>query len=79
MFKIRRKNYMVFNETFNVKINEEVFRIKIMEDSHGPMRIATNNNKKYNRVQMNVALNRALVTRKWRNLEHQGQKISGKV
>lgn len=33
---------MVLNETFNVQIYEEVFIIKVLEDSHGPLRIVMN-------------------------------------
>lgn len=32
-FMVRTKYILVFNETFNVQINDEVFRIKVVEDS----------------------------------------------
>lgn len=31
---------MVLNETFNVEINDEVFKIKVVEDTYGRLRIA---------------------------------------
>lgn len=30
---------LVLNETFNMEINKEIFRVKIIEDFQGPMRI----------------------------------------
>lgn len=37
---IRTKYCMVLNEYYNISINDGVFMIKVVEDSHGPMRIA---------------------------------------
>lgn len=39
-FLVRERCMMVRHESFSVKINNDIFRIKMMEDSHGPMRIA---------------------------------------
>lgn len=36
---VRTKCNSVLNETFNIGINNEVFRVKIIEDCQGPMRI----------------------------------------
>lgn len=36
---VRTKYNLVLNETFNVEINKEVFMVKIIEDSQGPMRL----------------------------------------
>lgn len=33
---------MVLNEAFNVHVNDEVFMLKLVEDSHGPLRIRMN-------------------------------------
>lgn len=34
---------MVLNEIFNVMVNDVTFRIKMMEFTHGPLRIMTEN------------------------------------
>lgn len=36
---VRTKRILVLNEAFNVKINGDVFRLKVIEDSHGPLRV----------------------------------------
>lgn len=36
---VRTKYILVLNETINVKINDDVFRIKVVEDSQGPLRV----------------------------------------
>lgn len=38
-FIVRYICAMVLNESINVKINKDLFRIKMMEDYHGSMRI----------------------------------------
>lgn len=35
-FLIRMKSSMVLNQVINVEINEHVYRIKMVEDMHGP-------------------------------------------
>lgn len=42
MILIRTKYCMVLNETYNISINENVFRIKVVEDNHVPLRITMN-------------------------------------
>lgn len=37
---VRTRCYMVLNETFIVKIDENLFKLKVMEDTHGPLRIS---------------------------------------
>lgn len=37
---MRTKDSMVFNEVINVKINGILFSLKVVEDSHGPLRIS---------------------------------------
>ncbi|CAI8610467.1 unnamed protein product [Vicia faba] len=39
---IRTKYCMVLNETYNISINENIFRIKVVEDTHDPMCIPLN-------------------------------------
>ncbi|CAL5211658.1 unnamed protein product [Lathyrus oleraceus] len=41
-FMVRTKSSMVLNEAFNVHVNDEVFMLKLVEDSHGPLRIRMN-------------------------------------
>lgn len=41
-FMVRTKSSMVLNEAFNVHANDEVFMLKLVEDSHGPLRIRMN-------------------------------------
>lgn len=36
---VRTKSSMVLNKAFNVKINGAAFRIKVIEDSHRPLRV----------------------------------------
>lgn len=36
---VRTKCSMVFNENLNVKINGVLFRLKVVEDAHGLLRI----------------------------------------
>ncbi|XP_058733452.1 uncharacterized protein LOC131605070 [Vicia villosa] len=43
---IRTKYCLVLNETYNISINDNVFRIKVVEDNHGPLRIALNHEGK---------------------------------
>ncbi|XP_058783008.1 uncharacterized protein LOC131657654 [Vicia villosa] len=43
---IRTKYCLVLNETYNISINDNVFRIKVVEDNHGPLRISLNHGGK---------------------------------
>lgn len=36
---VRTKCSMVLDETLNIKINEDVLRLKVVEDLHAPLRI----------------------------------------
>lgn len=36
---VRTKSSIVLNDVFNVKINDDAFRIKEVEDLHGPLRV----------------------------------------
>lgn len=42
-FLVRTKCSIVLNESFSVQINDEVFRIKMVEDYHAPLRIGVRN------------------------------------
>ena len=42
-FMVKTKCAVVLNETFNVLFNFVSFRIKMMEDTHGPLRILADN------------------------------------
>lgn len=47
---IRTKYYLVLNQTYNISINDIFFNIKVVEDVHGPMRIALNSNRNKNKT-----------------------------
>lgn len=36
---VRTKYNLVLNEIFNVDINDNIYRVKLVEDMHGPKRI----------------------------------------
>lgn len=38
-FLVRTKYSLMLNETINVEINDHVYRIKMVEDMHGPKHI----------------------------------------
>lgn len=43
-FLVRTRCLIVLNEYFSVNINEEAFRIKMIKDSHAPLRIIVKQN-----------------------------------
>lgn len=67
-FIVRTKCAVVLNETFNIPINDVTFRIKMTEDTHGPLCIMANNSvqKKDLQNQSLMSLGTSLTMRaKW--------------